>query len=64
MFLRGRGQIAMQGLFAYGRRGPGLSGDGSTVAITGGTGIYSHAAGTATIVAPPHEPVRYRFDLR
>jgi hypothetical protein len=64
MFLRGRGQITMQGLFAYGRRGPGLSGDESTVAITGGTGIYDHAAGTATIVAPPDEPVRYRFDMR
>jgi hypothetical protein len=64
MFLRGRGQISMQGLFAFGRRGPGLSGDEATVAITGGTGIYNHAGGTATIVARPDEPVRYRIDMR
>ena len=61
VFLRGRGQIAMQGLFAYGRRGP--RGD-STLAITGGTGLYDHAAGIATLVEEGTGPDRLRFDMR
>ena len=61
VFLRGRGQIAMQGLFAFSRRGPG--GD-PTLAITGGTGIYAHASGTATLVERRGEPARLRFDMR
>lgn len=62
LFLRGRGQIAMQGLFAYGRRGPGLS-ENPTIAITGGTGWYAHAAGTATLVER-ERGTRLRIDMR
>jgi len=61
LFLRGRGQIAMQGVFAYSRRGPG--GD-PAFAITGGTGIYNHASGTATLVEGRDGPARLRIDMR
>jgi hypothetical protein len=59
LFLRGRGQIATQGLFAIRFDEP--SGD-PTLAITGGTGIYAHASGTATLVEG--EPTRLRIDMR
>ena len=61
VLLRGRGQIAMQGLFAYRR---GMPGGDPTLAITGGTGIYAHASGTATLVDRRGEPARLRFDMR
>jgi hypothetical protein len=61
MFLRGRGQIAMQGLFAY---GGGVPGGEPTLSITGGTGWYAHASGTATVVERRGEPTRFRFDMR
>ena len=60
LFLRGRGQIAMQGLFTFSRRGP--EGD-ATFAITGGTGWYAHASGTATIVER-ERGTRLRIDMR
>jgi purine nucleoside phosphorylase len=47
MFLRGRGTIAMQGLFAFSRKGPH---EEPALAIIGGTGWYAHASGTATVV--------------
>jgi hypothetical protein len=61
LLLRGRGQIAMQGLFAFSRRGP--AGE-PTLAITGGTGIYAHASGTTTLVERRGEPLRLRIDMR
>lgn len=61
LFLRGRGQIALQGLFAYRR---GVPGGDPTLAITGGTGIYAHASGTATLVELRGEPARLRIDMR
>ncbi len=61
VLLRGRGQIALQGLFAFRRGHPG--GD-PTLAITGGTGIYNHASGTATLNERRGEPARLRFDMR
>ena len=61
LFLRGRGQITTQGLFAFGRGGP--SGE-PTLAITGGTGWYAHASGTATLVERRGEPTRLRIDMR
>ena len=60
LFLRHRGQIAMQGLYAFSRRGP--EGD-ATFAITGGTGWYAHASGTATIVER-ERGTRLRIDMR
>ena len=62
LFLRGRGQIALQGLFAYGRRGPGID-ENPTSALTGGTDIYAHAAGTATRVER-ERGTRLRIDMR
>jgi hypothetical protein len=60
LFLRHRGQIALQGLFAYSRRGP----EGEpTLAITGGTGWYRHASGTATLVER-ERGTRLRIDMR
>ncbi len=61
LFLRGRGQIAMQGLFAYRR---GMPGGDPTLAITGGTGWYAHASGTATLVDRRDQPARLRIDMR
>lgn len=61
VLLRGRGQIALQGLFAYRRGAPG--GD-PTLAITGGTGLYNHASGTATLDERRDGPARLRFDMR
>ena len=59
--LRGRGQIAMQGLLAFRRGQPGNS---LNLAITGGTGIYSHASGTAALVERRGMPARLRIDMR
>ena len=61
LFVRGRGQIALQGLFAFRRGAPG--GD-PTLAITGGTGNYAHASGTATLVERRGKPARLRIDMR
>jgi hypothetical protein len=61
LFLRHRGQIAMQGLFAFSRRGPV---GGTSLAITGGTGWYRHASGIATLVERRGEPARLRIDMR
>jgi len=61
VFLRGRGQIALQGLFAYRQ---GVPGGDPTLAITGGTGLYNHASGTATLVERRGAPARLRFDMR
>ena len=61
LFLRGRGQIATQGLFTFSEDGPGGE---PTLAITGGTGIYAHASGTATLVGQQGEPLRMRIDMR
>jgi len=59
--LRGRGQITVQGLLAFRRGRPGAFRD---LAITGGTGRYAGASGTATLRELPREPTRLRFDLR
>jgi len=61
VFLRHRGQIALQGLFAYRR---GMPAGDTTLAITGGTGIYNHASGTATLNERRQGPARLRFDMR
>ena len=53
---------ALQGLFAYGRRGPGID-ENPTSALTGGTDIYAHAAGTATRVER-ERGTRLRIDMR
>jgi len=59
--LRGRGQITLQGLFAFRRGRPGNATD---LAITGGTGGYNGASGTATLIDRRGEPARLRFDMR
>jgi len=61
VFLRRHGQIALQGLFAYHRGTPGGE---PTLAITGGTGDYNHASGTATLIERRDRPTRLRFDMR
>ena len=61
VYLRHRGQIALQGLFAFRRGAPGGN---PTLVITGGTGWYAHASGTATLVERRGEPERLRFDMR
>lgn len=61
LYLRYRGEITMQGVFAYRRGAPGGN---PTLAITGGTGWYAHASGTATLVEMRGEPARLRLDMR
>ncbi len=61
VFLNGRGQIALQGLVAF-RRGS-MGGD-PTLAITGGTGWYNHASGTATLTERRDGPTRLLLDMR
>lgn len=61
VFLRNRGQIALQGLFAIRR---GVPGGDPTLAITGGTGWYNHASGTATLNERRDGPARLSFDMR
>lgn len=61
VLLRGRGQIALQGLFEFRRGEPGGN---PTLAITGGTDDYAHASGTATLRERRDEPARLRFDMR
>jgi hypothetical protein len=62
LYLRHRGQIALQGLFAFRRGKPG--GPLAELAITGGTRWYAHASGTATLVELRGEPARLRIDMR
>lgn len=58
--LRGKGQIALQGPVTF-RRGERLR---SALAITGGTGQYAGAAGSARLIERRGEPTRLRVHLR
>lgn len=60
--VKGRGQITVQGLFAFRRGGPDMN--ETVLAITGGTGIYAGASGKATLMDEPREPTRLQINLR
>ena len=59
--LRGRGQIALQGVFAFRR---GVPDRNKVIAITGGTGIYAGASGSAKLMDQRDEPTRLQIRLR